>query len=496
MRRFLAAMTLAGGAQLTAAEPDELVRRLADPSFAVRDAAAKDLLKLGGAALPALQAARDTSDLPALRERAEAILPRLERLAESERVLSPTRLKLDYREIPLSQAVADLKSRTGIPLQLIPENVANPARPVSLAGEFAPWEAIEKLCAAAGLKEDHRAELPLPKGAAENPNLNIYSSQPVYFGSPGPQTAFYSPSTAPVLLVDGQSAPLAGVRDKTIRVLMLPAGHSANRVVRGAGTVVAHLDVAPLPKLNWAGANRVRVTRAEDEDGRPIFADQRTAAAMPNASPYSALQWRGGGIWIEDGTAGILPINSAAHNPRLTPLTLRTDDRAIKTLRRLEGIVVGDVRRPNETIIEISDIQAGVGQVHEGPYQLKLAITGYTAAASGAVTVKVRAELPQLWAIAGAGANRDPVLAQELNIGTIQNRLAFHDAAGKRCKAPQQRRSSYSGNNWSQSYETELHFPPTDPPVAGAGPPVKVVLTGTKLATIEIPFSMENVRLP
>ncbi len=495
MRRFLAAMALAGGAHLSAAEPDDLVRRLADPSFAVRDAAAKDLLKLGGAALPAVRAARDATDLPALRERAEALLPRLERIAESERVLAPKLLKIDYRGLPLSQAVEDLKGKTGIPLQLVVENVGHLSRPVTLAGEFAPWVAVEKLCAAAGLKEDHRAELPPPKSApAQTPQFS--NSRLSYISPNGQPSIYYTPSTAPVLLVDGKATPLPGARDANIRVLVMPAAHPANRVVRGSGTVVFHLDVAPLPSLNWAGAAKVRVTRAEDEDGRPVFGDQRAAANAPFAPNYDGLQWRGRGLWIEDGTSSTIPIVSAAHNPRLAPVTLRTDDRAIKTLRRLEGVVVGDVRRPNQPIIVVDDLDGAVGRVHEGPHQLKLAITGYTVNASGGVTVKVRAEMPQAWALQGAGLMRDPILAEESNIGTIQNRLTFFDAAGKACKRPQHRRSSYSGSNWTQSYDTELYFPPTDPPIAGAGAPAKVTLTGTQLTTIEIPFAMDNVRLP
>jgi hypothetical protein len=492
MRRFLAAMALTGGAHLTAAEPDDLVRRLVDPSFAVRDAAAKDLLKLGGAALPAVRAARDSTDNPALRERTEAILPRLERLADSERLLAPKLLKIDYRGIPLTQAVEDLKTRTGIPLQLVSEQVAQLSRPVTFAGEFPPWVAIEKLCAAAGLKEDHRAELPLPKGTPVQAQ-QYYDSR--FSSIAASANRFYTPSTAPILLVDGKAPPLAGSRSSNVRVLALPASYAANRVVRGAGTVVFHLDVAPLPGMNWAGANKVRVIRAEDEDGRPLFADERSTSLAPAAPPFSGMQWGGGGIWIQDGTSSTIVLQSAAQNPRQTAVTLRTDDRAIKTLRRLDGVVVGEVRRPNESIIVVDDMAASVGRSFDGPYGFKLSINDRTVNETGGVTVKVRAEMHQAWILQGALA-RDQQLANEMNIGNVQNRLAFYDAAGRKCRAPQQRRASYSGSNWTQSYDAELYFPPLTPPADGAGPPVKLVVTGTQIATIEVPFTMENVRLP
>ena len=165
MLRILLLLFLACGSTVAAAEPAELIRQLADPRFPVREAAAKELLKRGAEALPEVRLARDATDDPAIRERTEALLPRLQRIADSQQVLAVRRSTYHYREAPLTQIVEDLKKRTGIPLILAPERVANPLRPVSFQGSFTPWEAVESLRLAAGLVEEHLAELPLPKGA-------------------------------------------------------------------------------------------------------------------------------------------------------------------------------------------------------------------------------------------------------------------------------------------------------------------------------------------
>ena len=188
-------------------------------------------------------------------------------------------------------------------------------------------------------------------------------------------------------------------------------------------------------------------------------------------------------------------VTSPGKNPRSTPVTLRTEDRAIKSLKRFEGAVVGDILRPNEPIITIDDMEKLVGKPFDGPHGIKLSVSDYKSVKGGAVSVKVRAEMPQYWAMQALVA-RGRLSPEDLNIGNVQNKLKFYDANGKVLPTPQQRSANYSGSNLSQTYEAELVFPPSNPPRAGGGPPVKAVLVGTKVTTIEVPFAMENVRLP
>lgn len=493
MRRFLATLgTLALGGWVPAADvvkPTEdaaaLVQKLGDPAYQTREQAAKALLKIGAAAIPTVQQLIDTTADPGVRDRAEALLPRLHLIAESERFLRPKLVKLDYKDMPLAAVVGDIQKQTGINLLL--EKVSSPIRPITLTGGEVPaWEALEKLCAAAGLREDHRVDLPVPKNGVQAQQF-----RGGYYYDGMPQQVF-TPTTAPIVLVDGKADALPGSRGTAVRVVALPGKFEANRVIRGSGTVMIHLDVAPLPSLNWPGSPTVRVTRAEDEDGRPLFADQKPEA-KPQVNPYAWGGFGGGRLWMGgdwDYQMVSLPLGN---NPRLTPVTLRTDDRAIKCLKKFEGVLVGEVNQPNAEVITIDGIDKLIGKSFDGPHSTKLSITDYKTNKDGVVVVKVHAEMPQQWVMQQNFRGRwNANMNEDLNIGNLPNKLKFYDGEGKLCAAPQARSTSYSGSQWAQTFDAEMHFKKTDK----AGAPMKVVLTGTKAATIEVPFAMENVRLP
>lgn len=492
MRRFLATLgglALGAAAAAEAPKPAEdaaaLVQRLAAPAYQTREDAAKQLLKLGPAAIPAVQQALDTTADPGVRERAEALLPRLQLAAESQRFLQPKFVKLDYKDMPLSTVVGDVQKQTGINLLL--EKVAAPTRSVTLnGGEVPAWEAVERLCAAAGLREDHRLDLPLPKNGGRQERA--FSAGYYYDGMP---QQVYTPGAAPIVLVDGKATPLPGSRGTAVRVLALPGKFEGNRVIRGSGTVTIHLDVAPLPSLNWPGSPTVRVTRAEDEDGRPVFADHKPEQ-KPQANPYL---WGGfgGRMWLGDSIDFAYVAQPLGNNPRLTPVTLRTDDRAIRSLKTFEGVLVGEVNQPNTPVITIDGMDQLIGKAFDGPHGTKLSVTDYKTSKDGVAVVKVHAEMPQQWVLQQTLRGRwTQALNDDLNIGNLPSKLKFFDAAGKPCDAPQTRSTSYSGSQWTQTFDAELHFKKTDK----VGPPAKVVMTGTKVATVEVPFAMENVKLP
>src|SRR4051812_47892529 len=89
--------------------PDALIARLGSPRYADREAATAALRRLGPAALPALRSARSARDAE-VRARAAALLERV----ESELMVRPTLVRLDYRDRPLAEVVKDLGRQTGI----------------------------------------------------------------------------------------------------------------------------------------------------------------------------------------------------------------------------------------------------------------------------------------------------------------------------------------------------------------------------------------------
>ena len=79
-----------------------------------------------------------------------------------------------------------------------------------------------------------------------------------------------------------------------------------------------------------------------------------------------------------------------------------------------------------------------------------------------------------------------------MNIGNLVNTLKFTDAQGKSLAAPQQMNTNYSGDGWRQTIDITLKFPKS----STAGVPTKVIQTGTKVVSVDVPFQLENVKLP
>lgn len=501
MRRSLAACCLAflGSAAFAAETPESLVAKLGSPRFAEREAAGDELLKLGAAALPAVKAAAESSPDAEVRERAQALLEPLARFSETAKLLGVKKVKLEYNAVPLASAVADFKQKTGIPLQLVASKVADANRAVTLTGEFEPWDGLEALLKAGGLKEDHRVELPGTGSKEVTEQMTRFNRGRYYDGGEQVQ-AIYTPTTAPILLVDGVSDNLPMVRSGGVRVVAMPASFSANRLVRGAGRVIFHLDAAPIPSTNWHGATGVRIINAEDEDGRPVFADLKLQHdPLQNQYGYGwnggwgggrrAVFWGGGGMAFlsDDGyaTGGASP-NA---NPRLVPVAIRTNDRAVKVLRKFEGAVLGEIHTPNSPIITVENLEKAVGVVKSGPMQSNFTLQEAKVQKDGSTVVKIKHETLTGWAIAQMKGNMN-WNGNNDNPNDVIAKIKYYDADGKEIKAPNTEGSNYNGDGFRQSIEFTVRFP------KGTKAPAKIVLTGTKITPVEVPFSLVNVSVP
>jgi len=488
MRHLLAiAAAFAGGTASAGESAEGLLKKLGSPSYAEREAAGVELLKLGSAALPAVKAAAETNPDPEVRERAHALVEPLSLLNDSTKLLAIKPVTFEAKTLPLAAAVADFKQKTGIPVQLVPDRVGDLTRPVSLpAGDYPPWEALAVLLKAAGLREDHRTELPSP-----GKETQVISSYRRNYYDGNEQPPLFTAATAPILLIDGTPEGLPAARSGAVRVLALPSGFAANRVVLGAGRIVFNLDAAPVPSSGWTGASGVRITRAEDDDGRPIFADLKLIhEPVLNNNPYGGWGGRrvffgGGGMnFIEEGGNS----SSPNRNPRLVPVSLRTNDRAVKSLRRFEGVLLGEVHTANKPVITIDGLDRTQGVSHGGPQNSNVQISEYKKNDNGIITLRVRYESMTQWALQNmrglgwAGNSTE-------NSHEILNRIKFYNAQGKELAKPSQQNSSHNNDGWRQSLEVSLIFPKDVLPT-------RMVVTGTRISNVEVPFKLENVRVP
>lgn len=503
MRRPLGAFLAIGLAAHLASAADPaagpLVARLGADSFADREAASRELLKLGPAALDTLTAAAAVHPDPETRRRAAELVEQLRRTSDTVTLLAAKTVKLDYDRVPLGAAVADLRTKTGVPLTLDQAGVADPLRPVTVkTAELPAWEAVEAFCRAAGLREVFREML---ADGPEDP-VSVLRGRRVAYSIPG-QAPAPTAGQVPVVLADGKAAPLAGDRSSAVRVLALPAAFAGNRVVRGSGQVVLNLDVTPLPGVKWDDVATVRVLRAEDETGRPVTASHRTESPSSGLGGYEEAIL--GGMQAQavfiggDLSAYSLPQGLARPNPRVVPVTLRTDDRSVRSLRLFEGVVVGEITLTNQTLATIGSLPRAAGATALGPYDAKYTLVDYKELPDGRVSLKLRTEGPNPWTLQRLGRRgglvfNNAMLLEDLSApsGAGRVKFKFTDANGRPIPQPMTQNSSTTDDGIRQTAEVELVFAKR----LEVGPPAMLTVIGNKPATVEVPFRMTNVVLP
>ncbi len=481
------AVGLAGADPAAAAPtPAELVARLGSDDFAQREAAVVALEKAGAAAIPALREAVQSPD-PEVRQRAAAILTKLQRAADSTGKLVAKKVTLNYKDVPLGTAVNDLKARTGLNIVIDPTRIANPLRKVTCVTSEVPlWEAVEAFCAAAELCEVFRTEIDVPKVQQRR-------------GYSPPQIP--TPDAVPIVLVDGKHRSLPGDRRTAVRVLALPASFPGHRVALGTGETTLCFEVAPAPGLNWLDVSAVKIRKLTDDAGRA------GGSGAPRPIDDGGGNDFEGGIVVFGGAGGFGGFGGRVRfdprtgqplypdtvpNPRVVPVPLKLATHNAKSIKRLEGAILGEIVLTNQTLLTITDPTKSVGTPFDGAGQTRVTVTGIGETKTGGATVSVQLQYPSPWSI---GARRGwnpggiwPEAPSRMNqMPTVQ---AF-DAAGKAMSGSNNTGFTDSSDDGQTMYQTlTLTFR------KDAGVPAKLVVVGPRPMVVEIPFVMENVPLP
>jgi RNA polymerase sigma factor (sigma-70 family) len=189
---LLAASLLAGGAAglvydsiVTAADEDgpakitgkdtdadrvaKLIEQLGSDTFADREAASRELERVGSAALEALRKAAQSADLE-IRRRAQALVNKIEKEQISRDLLRAKQVRLQFKDTPLAKAVAELAIQSGYEIALDDPDGKLKERTVTLdTGEVPFWRAVDLLCRTAGVVEaevDGAMGMPMLPGGA------------------------------------------------------------------------------------------------------------------------------------------------------------------------------------------------------------------------------------------------------------------------------------------------------------------------------------------
>lgn len=314
-------------------DPTSLVDQLGSARYADREAATRALEELGRAAMPALQAGRESRDLE-VRSRSESILRRI----EASLLTLPTMVRLDFHDVPLPEVVATIGQRAGMKVTLLPENPARwKQQRVTLSEpEALPfWKAIDRLCRATSL----HGEIEVRGPASRNEPTLVLGNRSV---RPVMPTSDHGPFRISLVGLDYQRH--VGFAVVASRLPPRPAGGPAGQragedapLPRPVISVQCSIQMQLMaePRLGLSQRGPLRILEAIDDRGNSLIADgqlssgeARTQVAMPGAS------------------TPLLHLRAPLHRP----------DTAGSTIRSLKGQVPVTVmaRRPDPLTVPLA----------------------------------------------------------------------------------------------------------------------------------------------
>src|SRR5262245_42355675 len=133
--------------------PTQLVELLGSSEFSERQDAARSLDALGEKAVEALKAGLTSTDME-VRRRSQELLEKIQGRVESARSVAAKKVQLSYKDKPVTEAVSDFSSKSGIPIELTGDTSKLNGRKITLdTGSVTFWEALDQFCDKAGLQE-------------------------------------------------------------------------------------------------------------------------------------------------------------------------------------------------------------------------------------------------------------------------------------------------------------------------------------------------------
>jgi hypothetical protein len=455
-----------------------LIARLGSASYEEREEATRALDALGESALPLLRKAMAGDDAEVVR-RATELVEAIELRQRTQQLLRPSRVRLTYKDVKVADVVADLARRTGNHLQV---SGAAAARKITLdTGEVEYWEALAKLCEAAGLHERPPDATPAPQPI----NLSggrVARGRRVMVVNNGNLTN-YVRGEGPMVLEDGKGPRLAQCHFGALRVRALPPGDPP----KDGKLLSVVLEIKPEGSVSWEALASVHIDKAIDDQGQTL--DPAGLFVGKQDLPTTASDET---ILIVDGEFR-WPTN---RGQRLMPLQFRKGAKPSKALRELTGTVGAWVRTPVEDLLTLDEPSKSLDKELHGADGAELRITEF---ATKGQTHQLRIEMTPPPPIDSLGMANGPIRVVVRGRGAMPqtqvsdrngtNPFALVDARGKVIPL---RSGQYSP---AQNGAAKRIYTLTYQSDKEQGAPARLVYRGPRNAFVEAPFTLKDVPL-
>jgi hypothetical protein len=455
-----------------------LIAQLGSREFAAREKAMRSLEEIGEPALELLRKAMASPDVE-VRHRSTQLVRQIEQRVETTSVLTPTRLRLVCKDMPLPAAVEELARKAGVPIKLQGDREKLAQRKITLdTGETSFWNALDQLCRKAGLVEEAPPPPPMKPGRIQGSSVIIIGGGGIGGPRATPRDILKPPApeeTKPILLVEGKPSVLPAHLSTSIRIRLLPSTAKVPWKPGSDGDFIL-----------WKGSLGVRVQKAIDDQGQQL---------IPLMPPQ-----------VEDngGTATIL-INQVRINTAPSadegkqgpvPVKLKKGDKPAKQLKELSGTLLALVQPAPEALVAVDDVLKAKGKLFKGVKDSSVKVLDVTRKEDGEVRLRLLVESPA--AAMGNGSSvpanvqifvNGEQLGQKKTEALSAANFALLDEAGKACKIV---KAVNTGVKAGAAQEVELTYQPEP----GQKPAARFIYTGRRTSLIEVPFTLKDVPLP
>jgi hypothetical protein len=472
-----------------ATEIRKLINSLASDNFSEREQATAALDAAGEPALAGLRVAAASDDAE-VRRRAGELVRKIETRLVASRLLTPTKVKLDFKDKPLIEAVGELCKQSGYTVALQDPHGFLGSRKITLnVGEVSFWEAFDLICAKGHIVDE----------SLLSPSIAVANGGPAAMPGGAPVAVaggrVVMMRTVPLVghlnLVDGAvpdypSAIAGAVR---IRAVRTPA---ADRVDSGHHFV--NLLVSTEPKIRCLEPFALRIEKAVDDQGQEL-----TSADDPSPEPVYY------GRRNNTGTPIVSGFSVQGLQGRLN-----SGEKASKSLREVRGILSARLITDAKPLIVVDDVMKATGKVVHGEEGGSIKVAETKRIDPNRVSVRVELDLTADQAVvaalpAGPVRGRGAVIAAPPAAVVAPPRGAGGAAAAGNARRgglalvddkgdtiqPSISQVSYRRDATGIVREFSMDFS-----LPAGRQAAKLVYSGGKAVMVEVPFTLKDVPLP
>ena len=212
---------------------------------------------------------------------------------------------------------------------------------------------------------------------------------------------------------------------------------------------------------------------------------------MHNGGPGIRFGQMGGGMRFDPRTG--MPIYpDSVPNPRIIAVPLKLGTPTARSIKRMEGFVLGEITLASQTLLTVTDPTKNTGVAFDGAGQVRLTVVAVTEGKGGGTAVQLLLQYPSPWSVsARRGWNPGGIWPESPRAPNQLPAVQSFDAAGKQLYA-----TSGGGYTGSSDDGVTMNQNLTLTFRKDAGVPAKLVVVGPRPMIVEVPFAMENVPLP